>query len=114
MGIQPLQYTVLTDQELTRIVTGILQRTPNSGETYVLGSLASREIRIQRWRVRRCLHACGIKEQCIFTSINLFLIFTVVIFYILKQEVDPIGRSLRRRHTIRRRVYNVQTPNQLW
>ncbi|MEQ2238673.1 hypothetical protein ILYODFUR_035583, partial [Ilyodon furcidens] len=29
-------------------------------------------------------------------------------------EVDPIGRSFRRRRTIRRRVYNVQTPNQLW
>ncbi|MEQ2276489.1 hypothetical protein XENORESO_021983 [Xenotaenia resolanae] len=30
------------------------------------------------------------------------------------QEVDPIGQSFRRRRTIRRRVYNVQTPNQLW
>ncbi|MEQ2297927.1 hypothetical protein AMECASPLE_039722 [Ameca splendens] len=73
------------DQDLTRVVTDILQRTPNAGETYVLGSLASREIRVQRWRVRQCL-----------------------------QEVDPIGRSFRRRRTIRRRAYNVQTPNQLW
>ncbi|KAK0153675.1 hypothetical protein N1851_004538 [Merluccius polli] len=30
------------------------------------------------------------------------------------QEVDPIGRSIRRRHAIRRRIYNVQTSNELW
>ncbi|MED6240041.1 hypothetical protein ATANTOWER_015162 [Ataeniobius toweri] len=84
LGMQPLQYTVLTDQDLTRVVTDILQRTPNAGETYVLGSLASREIHVQHWHVRQCL-----------------------------QEVDPIGRSFRRRRTIRRRIYNVQTPNQL-
>ncbi|KAG1954940.1 hypothetical protein F2P79_008969 [Pimephales promelas] len=63
----------------------ILQRTPNSGETYILGSLRSRGIRIQRWRVRQSL-----------------------------QEIDPVGRSFRRRRAIRRRVYSVQTPNQLW
>ncbi|KAI7790238.1 hypothetical protein IRJ41_020987, partial [Triplophysa rosa] len=63
----------------------ILQRTPNAGETYILGSLRSRHIRIQRWRVRQSL-----------------------------QEIDPIGRSLRRRRAVRRRIYSVKTPNQLW
>uniref|UniRef100_A0A096LWU0 Integrase catalytic domain-containing protein n=1 Tax=Poecilia formosa TaxID=48698 RepID=A0A096LWU0_POEFO len=85
LGIQPLQYTVLTDQDLRQIISDILQRTPNVGESYVRGGLSSRQIRVQRWRVRQCL-----------------------------QEIDPIGRSFRRRRTIRRRVYNVQTPNQLW
>ncbi|XP_047223562.1 uncharacterized protein LOC124869640 isoform X2 [Girardinichthys multiradiatus] len=85
IGMNWQQIASAFDQDLTRVGTDILQRTPNAGETYVLGSLASREIRVQRWRVRQCL-----------------------------QEVDPIGRSFRRRRTIRRRVYNVQTPNQLW
>ena len=30
------------------------------------------------------------------------------------QEIDPIGRALRRSHAIRRSVYSVQTPNELW
>lgn len=85
LGVQALQYTVLTNQELNQIVTDILQLTPNAGEAYVIGSLRSRGIRIQRWRVRQSL-----------------------------QEVDPIGRSIRRRNAIRRRIYNVQTSNELW
>ncbi|XP_047248274.1 uncharacterized protein LOC124884403 isoform X2 [Girardinichthys multiradiatus] len=85
IGMNWQQIASAFDQDLTRVVTDILQRTPNAGETYVLGSLASREIRVQLWRVRQCL-----------------------------REVDPIGRSFRRRRTIRRRVNNVQTPNQLW
>lgn len=85
LGVQALQYSVLSNQELNQIVTDILQLTPNAGEVYVIGSLRSRGIRIQRWRVRQSL-----------------------------QEVDPIGRSIRRRHAIRRRIYNVQTSNELW
>lgn len=85
LGVQPLAYAVMSNHALNSVVSEILQNTPNAGETYVLGSLRSRQIRIQRWRVRQSL-----------------------------QEVDPIGRSFRRRHAIRRRIYNVQTPNQLW
>lgn len=85
LGIEPLTYTPLSNEDLNTIVTSILHNTPNSGEAYVLGSLRSRGIRVQRWRVRLSLH-----------------------------QVDPIGRSFRRRHAIRRRVYSVQGPNQLW
>ncbi|XP_041827246.1 uncharacterized protein LOC121644788 [Melanotaenia boesemani] len=85
LQIGPLTYTEMSDEELADIVREILQTTPNAGERYVLGSLRSRNVRIQRQRVRRCL-----------------------------QQLDPIGRAFRRRHTIRRRIYNVQTPNQLW
>lgn len=85
LGAQVLQYNVFTNQELNQIVTDVIQSTPNAGEAYVIGSLRSRGIRIQRWRIRQSLH-----------------------------EVDPIGRSIRRRHAIRRRIYNVQTPNELW
>lgn len=85
LGIEPLTYAALPNEELNRIVTSILQNTPNSGEAYVLGSLRSRGLRVQQWRVRMSLH-----------------------------QLDPIGRSFRRRHAIHRRVYNVQGPNQLW
>lgn len=85
LGVQPLEYTVISSHALNNIIRDILQNTPNAGETYVLGSLRSRQIRIQRWRVRQSLH-----------------------------EVDPVAQSFRHCHTIRRRIYNVQTPNQLW
>ncbi|KAE8296881.1 hypothetical protein D5F01_LYC05655 [Larimichthys crocea] len=67
------------------IVGQILSNTPNAGETYVRGSLRSRGIRIQRWRVRQIL-----------------------------QEIDPIGRCFRRSQAIRRRIYHVAGPNELW
>ena len=85
LEMEPLVFTDMSNDALFDVVVDILQNTPNAGERYVLGSLRSRNIRVQRWRVRHCL-----------------------------QELDPIGRAFRRRHTIRRRVYNVQTPNQLW
>ncbi|XP_016392223.1 uncharacterized protein LOC107727001, partial [Sinocyclocheilus rhinocerous] len=85
LEIRPMEFAELSNYELNTLVRQILQRTPNAGETYILGSLRSRSIRIQRWRVRQCLH-----------------------------EIDPIGRSLGRRRAVRRRIYSVQTPNQLW
>lgn len=85
LGLQPLRYTVLSNHDLDRTVSHIQQNTPNAGEVYVLGSLRARGIRVQRWRVRQSLH-----------------------------RVDPIGRSLRRRHAIHRRAYSVQAANHLW
>ena len=72
LGIQPLTYATLSNDNLNRVVGEILQSTTNAGECYVHGSLRSRGLRIQRWRVRQSL-----------------------------QEIDPIGRSFRRRHAIR-------------
>lgn len=85
LGIQPLVYTALSDVQLNRLVAEILQSTTNAGERYVHGSLRSRGLRIQRWRVRQSL-----------------------------QEIDPVGRYFRRRRAIRRRIYHVSTSNQLW
>lgn len=85
LGIQPLTYSSLSNDSLSQIVREVLQSTTNAGERYVHGSLRSRGLRIQRWRVRQCL-----------------------------QEIDPVGRSFRRRHAIRRRIYHVSTSNQLW
>ncbi|KAL2089875.1 hypothetical protein ACEWY4_014563 [Coilia grayii] len=85
LGIQPLTYTTMSNEDLNIVVRDILQSTTNAGERYVHGSLRARGIHIQRWRVRISL-----------------------------QEIDPIGRSFRRRRTIRRRIYSVSGPNMLW
>lgn len=85
LGIPSQDYTPLSDEDLMSIVGQILSNTPNAGETYVRGSLRSRGIRIQRWRVRQIL-----------------------------QEIDPIGRCFRRSQAIRRRIYHVAGPNELW
>ncbi|XP_031343118.1 uncharacterized protein LOC116177155 [Photinus pyralis] len=75
----------LTDAELDSMLHNILSVTPNAGETYVLGSLRSRNFQIARWRVRERL-----------------------------QAINPIRISLRRTHAICRRTYRVKGPNYLW
>ena len=75
----------ITDNDLDNQIKDILQLTPYSGECYVRGSLKARNINVQRARVRESLG-----------------------------RVDMIGRSMRRRYAICRRVYNVPGPNYLW
>ncbi|CAC5405288.1 unnamed protein product [Mytilus coruscus] len=62
-----------------------LQFTPNAGESFIQGSFRGRGIRIQRWRLRERLNV-----------------------------IDPVGRALRKRRAIQRRVYNVEGINHLW
>ena len=78
-------FSDISDTDLDRQVTEILQLTPYSGESYVRGSLKGRKVHVQRARVRESL-----------------------------QRVDPVGRSIRKRYAICRRIYNVQSPNHLW
>ncbi|KAK1172466.1 hypothetical protein AOXY_G5049, partial [Acipenser oxyrinchus oxyrinchus] len=85
LRIQPQSFSAISNHDLNREMFNILQNTPNAGETYVLGSLRGRNLRVQRWRVRQSI-----------------------------RDVDPVGRAFRRRMVIRRRIYNVQSPNQLW
>ncbi|XP_019206542.2 uncharacterized protein LOC109196654 isoform X1 [Oreochromis niloticus] len=75
----------ISNVDLDHLITEILTHTPGSGESYISGSLRGRGIRVQRWRVRERLRI-----------------------------VDPVGRALRRRRAIQRRVYNVTVPNQVW
>ncbi|XP_016333395.1 uncharacterized protein LOC107681599, partial [Sinocyclocheilus anshuiensis] len=77
-------FTNISNYDLDHLITEVLQQTPGSGETYITGSLRGRGIRVQRWRVRERLRI-----------------------------VDPVGRALRGRRAIQRRVYNVSVPNQL-
>ncbi|XP_060786524.1 uncharacterized protein LOC132892147 [Neoarius graeffei] len=78
-------FTDIANVDLDRLIAEILRQTPGSGETYITGSLRGRRIRVQRWRVRERL-----------------------------RTVDPVGRALRGRRAIQRRVYNVSAPNQVW
>ncbi|XP_026113394.1 uncharacterized protein LOC113091927 [Carassius auratus] len=78
-------FTNISNDDLDRHITEVLQQTPGSGETYITGSLRGRGIRVPRWRVRERLRI-----------------------------IDPVGRVLRGRRAIQRRVYNVSVPNQLW
>ena len=83
-AIEPT-FSEITDLELDQINREILQLTPYSGECYVRGSLKGRGVNVQRSRIRESL-----------------------------QRIDAIGRGMRRRYAICRRVYNVPHANSLW
>ncbi|XP_054593353.2 uncharacterized protein [Nothobranchius furzeri] len=78
-------FTNISNEDLDHLINEVIRQTPGSGETYITGSLRGRGVRVQRWRVRERLRI-----------------------------IDPVGRSLRSRRTIQRRVYDVSVPNQLW
>ena len=80
-----IMYCDISQEQLCEIVEEVLQVMPDAGETYVIGALRSRGLRVQRWRIR----------EAIFT-------------------VDPVSRALRRCKAIVRRKYNVPCPNALW
>uniref|UniRef100_A0A3Q3AAD9 Integrase catalytic domain-containing protein n=1 Tax=Kryptolebias marmoratus TaxID=37003 RepID=A0A3Q3AAD9_KRYMA len=75
----------ISNEVLDSVITGVLNQTPGSGETYITASLRGRGIRVQRRRVRQHLRI-----------------------------IDPVGRAFRGRRAIQRRVYNVSVPNQVW
>ncbi|KAJ8351968.1 hypothetical protein SKAU_G00234440 [Synaphobranchus kaupii] len=75
----------IPDNQLDAMIREIIRNTPNAGAVLVQGSIVGRGLSIQRWRIRERLNA-----------------------------VDPVGTMFRRRHAIRRRVYNVRGPNHLW
>ena len=74
-------FSDISDANLDEEVRKILSLTPYSGESYVVGDLKGRRIFVQRERVRKSL-----------------------------RRVDAIGRSIRKRYAICRRVYNVYGP----
>ena len=48
-------YTEISQTDLCDVVREVLQVLPNAGETFVLGALRQRNIRIQRWKVRNAI-----------------------------------------------------------
>ena len=78
-------YSDICDDGLDNEIKDILQLTPNAGESLVIGSLRGRGVLVQRKRVG---------ERLII--------------------LDGLGRAVRKRYRIHRRVYNVEGPNFLW
>lgn len=78
-------YSTMDDDELDRLVSGILQTSPDSGCSMLLGSLRSRGVYVQRQRLLDSM-----------------------------RRIDPVGLSLRRRVATYRRTYSVPHPNYLW
>ena len=48
-------FSDIPDADLDTILSTIMQQSPNAGETYMQGSLRSRGIKVQRWRLRERL-----------------------------------------------------------
>ena len=78
-------YSTIGDQELDSLVKTVQQQHPGVGLRMLKGHLKSMGYRIQRERVRKSL-----------------------------LRTDPTGVLQRWRQSIRRRVYNVNSPQALW
>jgi hypothetical protein len=79
------KFATLSDGDLDILVKVFRSANPESGVRYLVGFLRTHGLRLQRARV------------------------TASIF-----RVDRLGRELRERKKIRRRVYKVSRPNYLW
>ena len=75
----------ISDARLCENVGKVLQVMPNAGETYIIGLLRSRGMRVQRWRIREAI-----------------------------STMDPVSRALTQCRADLRRKYNVPCPNALW
>ena len=82
---QDLTYTDITDAELDLQIQAIKKVHPNDGERLMIGHLRSNGIRVPRCRVRASIH-----------------------------RVDPVNTVIRRRVTVRKRVYYAEGPNSVW
>ena len=71
--------------QLNAEVQTILTENPNMGEKMLVGALLSRGITVLRKILRKSI-----------------------------ERVDPVGKVFWRLRTLRRRAYNVSTPNALW
>ena len=82
---EELSWSSVSDDDLKQIMCEIQTLTQGIGQTRMLGALRSRGLKIQRWRVRRCL-----------------------------RKIGPVGTVLRWRQVIQRPSYHVRSPNSLW
>ena len=78
-------HTDLSDNELDTIMRRLVEDNPNMGERLFLGTLVGMGHRIKRWRLRASL-----------------------------KRIDPTRNIRMIKRRIRRRVYNVRSPNALW
>ena len=79
------KYSSISDEMLDEIVQKILQQYPDCGQKMMSGHLKERGIVVQQMRVRDSM-----------------------------RRTDPQGTNLRKRFTLYRRQYNVNSPLELW
>ena len=84
-GLSKMDFSEISDDHLDREVKEITVEFPHSGEGLVKQMLLTRNIKVQRWRLRDSLH-----------------------------RVDSEGIAQRSRGRLHRRTYHVQGPNHLW
>jgi hypothetical protein len=84
-GISYDRYTHISDDRLKDVIEDIRKDHRNMGEVMVMGHLRSRQINVQRRRVRQVL-----------------------------EQIDPEGLRQRRSRPIQRRSYDVPCPNYMW
>lgn len=80
-----IKYSTITDNDLDRLVADVKRGNPKYGEVLLIAHLNTLGVNVQRSRLRASIH-----------------------------RVDPHTVELRRRVTVRRRVYSVDGPNSLW
>lgn len=80
-----IHYTAVSDNDLDRLVSDVRAENPTCGEVLLMSQLHIRGVRVQRSRLRASLH-----------------------------RINPQAIHLRRRQTVRRRVYSVDSPNSVW
>lgn len=86
LGLDGLtRYTNIDDSALDRMIAEVVKHFPNWGVKSIQGHLVSRQLRVQRSRVRESL-----------------------------RRVDAEGVEARCRRSLHRRVYSVPHPNSLW
>ena len=85
LSIRASDFSCICDADLDLKISNILSLHPQRGEKTVAGQLRSEGYKVQRQRIRDCIH-----------------------------RVDPVGVELRSRSVLHRRVYRVKSPNSLW
>ena len=75
----------MSDSELDRLVADAKRVHPNYEEVLLMAHLNSRGVRVQRSKLRASIH-----------------------------RTDPHTTQIRRRETVRRRIYSVEGPNSVW
>ena len=75
----------INDEEVELFAFDVFQDNPERGQIFFDGYLRALDIKIPRDRLRDCVH-----------------------------RVDPGGNSTRLRKSIKRRIYNITRPNNLW
>lgn len=84
-GLSKQGFSEIDDGDLERVVSETIKDFPMCGEQMLRQLLRTKGLKIQRWRLRDCIH-----------------------------EIDSSGVRARKAGRLHRRTYNVMAPNHLW